>query len=115
MAFSDVLETFRVVDDEQAEAGSEGSEKRVCLPKPDVNNITVLTESLPNEPILPWHHFDSPWLEKESATTEESQTESETSEHAGDDGVQQLTLELEQIEPSAELSEDSQDFDTDSL
>lgn len=45
-------------------------EKRVALPKPDVNNITVLTENLPNEPILPWHHFDSPWLDKDSTTDE---------------------------------------------
>jgi hypothetical protein len=41
-------------------------EPRVCLPKPDISNITVLTQSLPNEPILPWHHFDSPWLDQEA-------------------------------------------------
>lgn len=40
-------------------------ERRVVLPEPDVDNITVLTESLPNDPVLPWHHFDSPWLERE--------------------------------------------------
>jgi hypothetical protein len=35
------------------------------LPKPDPANITVLTPNLPNKPILPWSHFDSPWLDKE--------------------------------------------------
>jgi len=28
---------------------------------PDLDNVTVLTDSLPNNPILPWHHYDSPW------------------------------------------------------
>jgi hypothetical protein len=57
-------------DDLPADLGETGPEKRVALPKPDVNNITVLTENLPNEPILPWHHFDSPWLDKDSTTDE---------------------------------------------
>jgi hypothetical protein len=35
------------------------------LPKPDAANITVITPNLPNKPILPWTHFDSPWLESE--------------------------------------------------
>ncbi len=110
MAFSDVLETIRVVEDDQAEVGSDGSEKRVCLPKPDVNNITVLTESLPNEPILPWHHFDSPWLEKDDAAAEEAaQAESERSETAEDDAVQQLTLALDGVEPAPGAPAPAQD------
>lgn len=40
-------------------------QKGVQLPEPDTENITVLTHQLPNEPILPWHHFDSPWLKEE--------------------------------------------------
>jgi hypothetical protein len=35
------------------------------LPKPDLQNITVLTRKLPNTPILPWNHYDSPGLEAE--------------------------------------------------
>ncbi|KYC37055.1 hypothetical protein WA1_46305 [Scytonema hofmannii PCC 7110] len=35
------------------------------LPKPDPANITVLTPNLPNKPILPWTHFNSPWLDSE--------------------------------------------------
>jgi hypothetical protein len=40
----------------------------IRLPAPDLDNITVLTEELPNAPILPWHHYDSPWLETEALT-----------------------------------------------
>ncbi|MEY3299436.1 MAG: hypothetical protein RLZZ597_2696 [Cyanobacteriota bacterium] len=71
-------------------------EKRVALPKPDTNNITVLTESLPNEPILPWHHFDSPWLEKEETPAEELPNE-EPAPLSPDEGVEQLTLALEEV------------------
>lgn len=46
---------------------SPSPEKRVQLPDPDVDNITVLTRELPNAPILPWHHYDSPWLESEES------------------------------------------------
>jgi hypothetical protein len=31
------------------------------LPDPDMDNVTVLTENLPNNPILPWRNYDSPW------------------------------------------------------
>jgi hypothetical protein len=78
-------------------------ERRVALPEPDVSNITVLTESLPNEPVLPWHHFDSPWLERDAAPETEGETspadalEPETGE--------QLTLALEvQVEALADFS-----------
>lgn len=46
--------------------------KRVQLPRPDADNITVLTRELPNEPILPWHRFDSPWLRPDADTVAES-------------------------------------------
>ena len=48
----------------------ESPDKQIHLPRPDAENITVLTRELPNEPILPWHRFDSPWLQ--SDTDEES-------------------------------------------
>lgn len=44
---------------------------RIKLPKPDLRNITVLTRKLPNSPILPWNHYDSPWQEAETEATEE--------------------------------------------
>jgi hypothetical protein len=41
----------------------ESKVKGLRLPKPDAANITVLTPNLPNKPIIPWGHFDSPWLD----------------------------------------------------
>lgn len=81
-------------------------EKRVSLPKPDVDNITVLTESLPNEPVLPWHRFDSPWLNQEKGQNE---ADSESEAQAGTDSeklpeehtTHQLTLELAELEEKA--------------
>ncbi|MDJ1175596.1 hypothetical protein [Roseofilum capinflatum] len=35
--------------------------KKVNLPEPDQDNITVLTNKLPKGPILPWNRYDSPW------------------------------------------------------
>ncbi|PSO66234.1 MAG: hypothetical protein BRC47_15600 [Cyanobacteria bacterium QS_7_48_42] len=46
------------------------------LPEPDSDNITVFTNSLPNEPILPWHHFDSPWQASEANSEEEESEKS---------------------------------------
>ena len=60
---------------------SGGSEpKRVTLPEPDPDNITVLTNKLPNKPILPWNHYDSPWKEEEEGeeTEAEAPPEEET-------------------------------------
>ncbi|MBE9157276.1 hypothetical protein IQ265_10645 [Nodosilinea sp. LEGE 06152] len=71
-------------------------ERRVALPEPDVSNITVLTESLPNEPVLPWHHFDSPWLDRDAEIASE-ESEAEVTLEASDESepTEQLTLELE--------------------
>jgi hypothetical protein len=56
------------------------------LPKPDPANITVLTRNLPNKPIIPWTHFDSPWLDGEDNASPESETqESQNSEQLTDD------------------------------
>jgi hypothetical protein len=68
-------------------------EPRVALPEPDVSNITVLTESLPNEPVLPWHHFDSPWLEREAEVAPEVEVAPVPTAEA--EPAEQLTLELE--------------------
>jgi hypothetical protein len=48
-----------------------GSGEHLTLPEPDPDNITVLTRNLPNTPILPWNHYDSPWSEPEAETTEQ--------------------------------------------
>lgn len=49
------------------------STKTIKLPNPDPDNITVLTEHLPNKPILPWNRYDSELDEvvKEEEITEE--------------------------------------------
>lgn len=62
-------------------------EKRVQLPEPDMENITVLTRELPNEPILPWHRYDSPWLESEDSS-EEANNATESVEITGPDTVE---------------------------
>jgi len=36
------------------------------LPDPDMDNVTVLTENLPNNPILPWRNYDSPWQDDDN-------------------------------------------------
>ncbi|PSB22614.1 hypothetical protein C7B61_08060 [filamentous cyanobacterium CCP1] len=54
----------------------EDSAVRIKLPEPDLKNITVLTSNLPNSPILPWNHYDSPWLdEKETARSAEENSQ----------------------------------------
>ncbi|MEL6381021.1 MAG: hypothetical protein AAFQ89_00825 [Cyanobacteria bacterium J06626_18] len=80
-------------------------ERRVSLPKPDVDNITVLSESLPNEPVLPWHHFDSPWLGQEQAKDQpgaESQAETDSETKPEEGAVQQLELELPESETTSQ-------------
>lgn len=82
-------------------------ERRVALPEPDVSNITVLTESLPNEPVLPWHHFDSPWLDRDpEATPEESEAEAAPEVSTDSEPTEQLTLELEVLVGSSEDASD---------
>lgn len=44
----------------------------LCIPEPDKENITVLSSELPNSPILPWHHFDSPWIAEDAESAEAS-------------------------------------------
>jgi hypothetical protein len=56
------------------------STERVRLPKPDLKNITVLTRNLPNNPILPWNHYDSPWLEPEIEEDPQQEAEEEATE-----------------------------------
>jgi hypothetical protein len=72
-------------------------EKRIRLPEPDVKNITVLTENLPNEPVLPWHRFDSPWLEghQEGQPRSDNSNPSSALEGSSNEDEQQLSLDLD--------------------
>jgi hypothetical protein len=83
------------------------SDRRVSLPQPDAENITVLAENLPNDPVLPWHHFDSPWLDRYTIEADAAAMEkgepSEPPLFAEDNSTdQQLSLELEDSENSAD-------------
>jgi hypothetical protein len=71
------------------------SAERVKLPKPDMKNITVLTRNLPNNPILPWNHYDSPWLEAEGEadTQEPEETNQATDQVEARDRVAKHDLE----------------------
>lgn len=58
-------------------ASDDGKSDRIELPKPDRENITVLTKKLPNKPILPWNRYDSPWEASESENLTELESEEE--------------------------------------
>jgi hypothetical protein len=123
MASSDLIDSHRASESVSAQADSLAAEsaesnqggndpsdtvteKRVALPKPDTNNITVLTESLPNDPILPWHHFDSPWLDKEEPTAEEPPEEEIPS--TDDNHHEQLSLALDEVSESEAVPRQSE-------
>lgn len=68
-----------------------GSGEHLTLPEPDPDNITVLTRNLPNTPILPWNHYDSPWSDSEAETTEpdtENLEESDSARNTTPEGVE---------------------------
>ncbi len=67
--------------------------KCIRLPEPDVENITVLTRQLPNDPILPWHHYDSPWLEPNLEETTEETLE-EALEETSDETLEKSPEEI---------------------
>lgn len=56
------------------------SGEHLTLPEPDPDNITVLTRNLPNKPILPWNHYDSPWQEAQEEDAIASETDNQTDE-----------------------------------
>ena len=77
------------------------SGKGFNLPEPDRENIGVLADNLPNKPILPWHHYDSPWHNKEEEILEESEAAEEA-----EPICQEQLLETEKSEVTDELAED---------
>lgn len=74
-------------------------EKRIRLPEPDMSNITVLTRQLPNEPILPWHRYDSPWLHPEVEESPAPDAEADEAENQTDDSAS-AALETRQADGS---------------
>jgi len=71
-----------------------GSGEHLNLPEPDPDNITVLTRNLPNTPILPWNHYDSPWQDSEAEEIEQEP------DRSGQD-IDNLTQNAEDLEESA--------------
>ncbi|MGK7946598.1 MAG: hypothetical protein AB4058_19240 [Microcystaceae cyanobacterium] len=70
-------------DDKETKVSSPSVEEEEVpsdLPQPDSDNITVLTDKLPNKPILPWNRYDSPWEETEEDSQEENSPDSEEKE-----------------------------------
>lgn len=76
----------------------------LSLPEPDPDNITVLTRNLPNKPILPWNHYDSPWQEAE-AEADAAEQELETIDSV--EGIDQTPEagDIEEPDPSEQLEE----------
>ena len=89
------------------------SGKQIRLPEPDADNITVLTKELPNEPILPWHHYDSPWLEGEEKhrvkAEHKAASDKTDAEESSEQKAEALLVELkEKITAELELLEQTE-------
>jgi hypothetical protein len=57
----------------------------IHLPKPDLENITVLTHSLPNKPILPWNRYNSLWDETEAEVEDSDLEETNNSQDSSEE------------------------------
>ena len=78
----------------------ENQETRIELPQPDAENITVLTDKLPNKPILPWNRYDSPWEGSESESQEN--TEEMTEETALENATETETADTQTAETESD-------------
>ena len=78
----------------------ETQETRIELPQPDAENITVLTDKLPNKPILPWNRYDSPWEGSESESQEN--TEEMTEETALENATETETADTQTAETESD-------------
>lgn len=75
-------------------------EPKIKLPEPDLDNITVLTENLPNKPILPWNRYDSDWDEN---THQDNPLESEENERNEDNqGVCDISPKIDRDQDQVE-------------
>lgn len=82
-------------DDQVVLETADKSEGGFHLPEPDLENLAVLTTHLPNKPILPWNHYDSPWENEENQDLQSMLVESKTN--------------------SEEITENLQETDSDAL
>lgn len=84
------------------QANTTPSGGHLTLPEPDTDNITVLTRNLPNKPILPWVHYDSPWREGSA----ENEDESQNADRVDESSDPQAVTAVEQ--DSAETTDESE-------
>lgn len=75
------------------------SGETLTLPEPDPDNITVLTRNLPNKPILPWSHYDSPWQEGEEEKPDDEEA------NLSEKDTQELEQATENVEQQLEVPE----------
>ena len=71
--------------------------KGLRLPEPDRENITVLLHNLPDAPVLPWNHYDSPWEGEEEANPEEASSDRVTDEESAEVQPSESTGEASHI------------------
>lgn len=79
------------------------SGENLSLPEPDPDNITVLTRNLPNKPIIPWNHYDSPWQEEE---VKDGEQQAENSEQNDVENQEISEMEQATIEVASELEDE---------
>jgi hypothetical protein len=81
------------------------SGESLSLPEPDPENITVLTHNLPNKPILPWNHYDSPWQDTQAENDEDQKKDSIDSSETAADASRSNEQDSNQATTNAEQSE----------
>jgi len=89
-------------EDQQPDSSEANPPEGIHLPEPDLENITVLTHSLPNTPILPWNRYNSPWDEAESEQTPDSPSESNGKSKADCEDTENLDTARDQESESEE-------------
>ena len=77
------------------ETDNNSKEKSITLPEPDRDNITVLTENLPNKPILPWNRYDSDWDEMQEG---EKKKEAKVKPDEASDEVESEPVDADEVE-----------------
>lgn len=85
------------------------SGETLTLPEPDPDNITVLTRNLPNKPILPWNHYDSPWEEEEEEKTDQEADTLDQDPETPDAKAESLEEESDSAEAIADSLDEMDD------
>ncbi|HEY9728187.1 MAG TPA: hypothetical protein V6D50_17185 [Chroococcales cyanobacterium] len=97
------------------QANTTPSGGHLTLPEPDPDNITVLTRNLPNKPILPWMHYDSPWREGLAENEDESQNTDDINESSDPQAVTAAEQEAVETTDESETTEGVNESSSDRL